>query len=101
VPGLAASHRGVTRRRANVRFLLGHPRKRYCRPVVVLDLLAERTGRGMLCRAAGAWLLVGLPVIVARLWWTVPAALIVFVVALTVYVTLTVRLVRRPQPPGP
>jgi hypothetical protein len=68
--------------------------------VVVLQLLAERSGRGLLCRAVGAWLLVGLPVIAARLWWTVPAALVVFAVTLVAYVTFTGRLVRRHQSPG-
>src|SRR4051794_9928390 len=74
------------------------PRRRQTLPaalVVVLDLLAERTARGMLCRAAGAWLLVGLPVVAARLWWTVPAALIAFAVTLSTYVTLTVRHMHR------
>jgi hypothetical protein len=61
----------------------------------VIDLLAERTVRGMLCRAAGAWLVVGLPVIAARLWWTVPAALVIFAVTLTAYVMLIVRHMRR------
>jgi hypothetical protein len=28
----------------------------------------------------GAWLLVGLPVIAARIWWSGPAAIVVFVV---------------------
>ena len=43
----------------------------------------------------GAWLVVGLPVIAARLWWTVPAALLIFAVTLTAYVMLIVRQMRR------
>jgi hypothetical protein len=46
----------------------------------VIDLLAERTVRGMLCRAAGAWLVVGL---------------LIFAVTLTAYVMLIVRHMRR------
>lgn len=51
-------------------------------------------------RAAGAWLLVGLPVIAARLWWSVAAAIVIFVVAVTLYVTAALRYVQRhdPQP---
>jgi hypothetical protein len=55
------------------------------------DRFAERSTSGMLTRAAGAWLLVGLPVIAARIWWSVAAAITIFVVALTVYVTAAVR----------
>jgi membrane protein YdbS with pleckstrin-like domain len=55
------------------------------------DWFAERSARGMLTRAVGAWLLVGLPVIAARIWWSVAAAITVFVVAVTVYVAAAVR----------
>jgi hypothetical protein len=59
------------------------------------DCFAERSARGMLVRAAGAWLLVGLPVIAARIWWTVPAAIAVFVVTVTIYVTGAVGYMKR------
>ena len=49
----------------------------------------------MLTRAVGAWLLVGLPVIAARIWWSVTAAITIFVVAVTMYVTAAVRYVHR------
>jgi hypothetical protein len=64
------------------------------------DLLADRTAKGMLARMVGAWLLVGLPVIAARIWWSVPAAITIFVVTVTMYVTAAVRHMhrRRPQP---
>ena len=39
----------------------------------------------MLIRMVGAWLLVGLPVIAARIWWST-AAIVVFVVTVTIYV---------------
>jgi hypothetical protein len=45
----------------------------------------------MLARMVGGWLFVGLPVIAARIWWSVPAALAVFAVTLIVYVTFAVR----------
>ena len=54
----------------------------------------------MLTRAAGAWVLVGLPVIAARLWWSVLAALVVFGVSLTLYVTVALRFMRRRPPDG-
>jgi hypothetical protein len=50
------------------------------------DWFAERTPRGMLTRMVGAWLLVGLPVIAARIWWSVAGAVAVFVVTVTMYV---------------
>ena len=59
------------------------------------DWFAERSARGVLTRAVGAWVLVGLPVIAARIWWSVAAALAVFVVTVTIYVTAAVRYVHR------
>jgi hypothetical protein len=56
---------------------------------------AERSARGMLTRMVGAWILVGLPVIAARLWWSVAAAIAVFVVTVTIYVVAATRHVRR------
>jgi hypothetical protein len=49
----------------------------------------------MLTRMVGAWLLVGLPVIAARIWCSGPAAIAVFVVTLTAYVAAANRYVRR------
>ncbi len=54
----------------------------------------ERSTRGVLTRMVGAWLLVGLPVIAARVWWSVPPAVVVFVVTQTAYVTVASRYVR-------
>lgn len=53
----------------------------------------------MLTRAAGARVLIGLPVIAARLWWSVPAALIIFVLGVTAYVAVAVHYMRRRRPP--
>jgi hypothetical protein len=55
------------------------------------DWFTERSTRGTLTRMVGAWLLVGLPVIAARLWWSVAAAVGVFVVAVTMYVAVAFR----------
>jgi hypothetical protein len=59
------------------------------------DWFAERTARGMLTRMVGAWLLVGLPVIAARIWWSVAAAITVFVLAVTIYVAVAFRYMHR------
>jgi membrane protein implicated in regulation of membrane protease activity len=56
---------------------------------------ADRSARGILTRAAGAWVLIGLPLIAARIWWSVPAALVIFVVGVALYVTAARRYVRR------
>jgi len=72
----------------------------YAEIVRLAERFAEPSARGMLTRAAGSWVLVGLPVIAARIWWSVPAALVVFGVSLTLYVTVAVRSVRRHRPPG-
>jgi hypothetical protein len=53
----------------------------------------------MLTRAAGSWMLVGLPVIAARIWWSVAAAIAVFVVAVTIYVAAAVRYMHRHRQP--
>jgi hypothetical protein len=62
------------------------------------DWFAERTAKGMLTRMVGARLLVGLPVIAARIWWSVAAAIAVFVVTVTMYVAVTVRYMHRHHP---
>jgi hypothetical protein len=62
------------------------------------EWFAERSVRGMLTRAVGAWLLVGLPVIAARIWWSAAAAISVFVVTVTMYVAAAVRYMHRHRP---
>lgn len=56
---------------------------------------AERSARGMLTRAAGASVLVGLLLNAARIWWSVAAAIAVFVVTLMMYVAAAVRYMHR------
>ncbi len=52
----------------------------------------------MFVRMVGAWLLVGLPVVAARLWWSVAAAIAIFVVAVTIYVTAARSYMRHHRP---
>jgi hypothetical protein len=59
------------------------------------DWFAERSARGILTRAVGGWVLVGLPLIAARIWWSVSAAIAVFVVTLTIYLAGAVRYMHR------
>jgi hypothetical protein len=49
----------------------------------------------MLTRAVGSWLFVGLPVIAARIWWSVAAAIAIFVIAVTMYVAAALSYMRR------
>ena len=46
----------------------------------------------------GAWLLVGIPVIAARIWWSPIGAIGVFAVAVTVYVASARRYVHQHGP---
>jgi hypothetical protein len=61
----------------------------------IADWFAERSARGMLTRAAGAWVLVGLPLIAARISSSVAATIAVLVVTLTMYVAAAVRYTHR------
>jgi hypothetical protein len=61
----------------------------------VPDWFVERSARGILTRMLGAWLLIGLPVIAARIWWSVPAAIAVSLVTLTAYVAFAIRYLHR------
>jgi hypothetical protein len=42
----------------------------------------------------GAWLFVGVPVVIARIWWSAAAAITIFVVTLAIYVVVAGRYVR-------
>jgi hypothetical protein len=44
-------------------------------------------------------MLVGLPVIAARIWWSVAATIAVFVVAVAIYVAAAVRYMHRHRQP--
>ena len=71
------------------------PRATMFHMIPFADWFAERSARGMLTRAVGSWVLVGLPVVAARIWWSVAAAIAVFVVAVTMHVVAAVRYMRR------
>ncbi len=58
------------------------------------DWFAERSARGILTRMVGAWLLVGVPVVAARVWWSAAAAIAIFAVTVTIYVVVAARYVR-------
>jgi hypothetical protein len=58
------------------------------------DWFAERSARGLLTRMVGAWLLVGVPVVVARVWWSAAAAIAIFAIAVTTYVVAATRYAR-------
>jgi hypothetical protein len=66
-----------------------------CHVTRLLDWSAERSVKGVLTRMLGAWVFVGLPVIAARIWWSAAAAIGVFVVAVTTYVTAALRYTHR------
>ncbi len=75
-----------------------HPRPgtRYLGPGMQLaDWFAERSLRGMLTRMVGAWLFIGVPVVAARIWWSVTAAIVIFAIALAIYVVAAVGHMRR------
>ena len=63
------------------------------------DWFAEPSARGMLTRAVGAWVLVGLPVIAARVWLSAAAAIAIFVITVTVYIAAAVRYMHRHRQP--
>lgn len=65
------------------------------REMRLAEVFAERTVKGLLTRTVGAWLLVGLPVIAARVWWSVAAAIAIFVITVTTYVAAAARYMRR------
>ncbi len=58
------------------------------------DWFAERSTRGIFTRMVGSWLLVGLPVVAARIWWSVAGAIAIFVLTLTMYLS-AIRYIRR------
>jgi hypothetical protein len=66
----------------------------------VADSFAERSVRGALTRMVGAWLVVGLPVIAARVWWSWEAAVAIFVADVTAYVAASRHYMRHHRPAG-
>jgi hypothetical protein len=46
-------------------------------------------------RVVGAWILIGVPIVATRIWWSVPAALTIFIVGVTIHISAAVRYMRR------
>jgi len=63
------------------------------------ERFAETSVKGALTRAAVAWVLVTPAVAAAKIWWSGTAALVVFLVGVTIYIVVAVRYRRRHRPP--
>lgn len=63
------------------------------------DRFAETSVRGLLIRAAVAWVLITPAVAAARIWWSGVAALLTGVVGVGIYVVVAMRFVRRHRGP--
>ncbi len=64
------------------------------------EMFAQTSVRGALTRAAVAWVLVTPAVAAAKIWWSGTAALVVFLVGVTIYIAVAVRYRRRHRPPA-
>jgi hypothetical protein len=67
--------------------------------VALGERFAETSVEGTLTRAAVAWVLITPAVAAAKIWWSGTAALVVFLVGVTIYVVVAVRYRRRHRPP--
>ncbi len=63
------------------------------------ERFAETSVKGALTRAAVAWVLITPAVAAAKIWWSGTAALVVFLVSVTIYVVVAVRYRRSHRPP--
>jgi hypothetical protein len=63
------------------------------------EMFAETTAKGALTRASVAWVLITPAVAAAKIWWSGTAALVVFLVGVTIYIVVAVRYRRRHNPP--
>jgi membrane protein YdbS with pleckstrin-like domain len=61
---------------------------------------AETSVKGALTRAAVAWVLITPAVAAAKIWWSGTAALVVFLVGVTIYIVGAVRYRRHHPPPA-
>jgi hypothetical protein len=65
------------------------------------EMFAQASVKGALTRAAVAWVLITPAVAAAKVWWSGTAALVVFLVGVTVYVVAATRYRRhRSLPPA-
>jgi hypothetical protein len=56
---------------------------------------AQPSVKGALTRGAVAWVLITPLIAAAKIWWSATAALVVFVVAVSVYIAIAARYTRR------
>jgi hypothetical protein len=63
------------------------------------ERFADTSVKGALTRAAVAWVLITPAVAAAKIWGSGTAALVVFLVSVTIYIVVTVRYRRRHGPP--
>lgn len=63
------------------------------------ETFAQRSVKGALTRAAIAWVLITPVIAAAKIWWSGTAALLVFLVGVTIYIVVAVRYLRRHPPP--
>jgi hypothetical protein len=65
------------------------------------EMFAQASVKGALTRAAVAWVLITPAITMAKIWWSGAAALVVFLVGVTVYiVAATLYRRRRSLPPA-
>jgi hypothetical protein len=64
------------------------------------DTFAETSVKGALTRAAVAWVLITPAVAAAKIWWSGTAAAVVGLVAVTMYIVVAMRFIRRHRQPS-
>jgi hypothetical protein len=63
------------------------------------EVFAETSAKGALTRAGVAWVLITPAVAATKIWWSGTAALVMFLVGVTIYIVVAVRYRRRHSPP--
>jgi membrane protein YdbS with pleckstrin-like domain len=64
------------------------------------ETFAETSVKGALTRGALAWVLITPAIAAAKIWWSGTAAVVVFLVGVTIYIGVAVRFRRRQRPPS-
>jgi hypothetical protein len=72
----------------------GHDTRSEAATTRFVDRFAETSVKGALTRAAVAWVLITPAVAAAKIWWSGPAAAVVGVFSVTVYVVVALRIRR-------
>jgi hypothetical protein len=63
------------------------------------EMVAQTSAKRALTRAAVAWVLITPAVTAAKIWWSGTAALVVFLVGVSIFIVVAVRYRRRHAPP--